>query len=231
MVSEIPKVLASVGGQPFLDLLIAYLKQQGAKRIILSTGYKADVIEKHCRGRFDGITIAFSREEQPLGTGGAVKKSCALVQSKNFFVLNGDSFCPLDFKKMLARHQKNNALASLAVSKVEKQKDYGTITLDERARIAAFAEKVSGHAPGYVNAGVYCFRREIDKFMPKEDKFSIERDFFPKLVGHDFYGFVVKEKFIDIGTPVRYKQAGKYFIKSKKSEVRSQKLEVRSKGW
>ena len=219
VVSQVPKVLAPVGGKPFLDILIAYLQTQGAKRVILSTGYKADVIERHCRGRFQNLAIVFSHEKSPLGTGGAIKKACAMIRSKDFFVLNGDSFCRLDFKKLLAAHKKNNALATLAVSKVKGTKDYGTMTLGDAGRVLAFEEKTKGARNAYVNVGVYCFRRDIDTFMPRKNKFSIERDFFPNLVGKDFYGFVTTQKFIDIGTPQRYRQAGRYFIKSKKLEV------------
>lgn len=209
-IGESQKVMASVGDEPFLDLLIKYIHKQGGRRVILSTGYKAQDVEAHYPGgTLKDVTIEFSREDVPLGTGGAVKKACGLVQTEHFFVLNGDSFCPVDFEKMFAFHVANDAQASVAVAHVLDGQDFGTITLDGQSRISAFEEKVAGGS-SYVNAGIYCFKRGIEKQMPQEEKFSLEKDFFPRLVGPSFYGFVVGLPFFDIGTPERYEMAKRH---------------------
>ena len=214
----LPKVLVEINGRPFLDYLIQYLQSQKAGRIILSTGYAAAAVERHCRRRFPELDLIFSRERAPLGTGGAVKKASALVRGKEFFVLNGDSFCRVDLKKMLGFHRRQKAQATLAVSRVESRNDYGSIRLDRDFQITAFAEKLSAGRAGYVNAGVYCFQQDIRKLMPKANRFSIERDFFPKLAGKKFYGFPVKKNFFDIGTPERLKLAQKVLLKSALNE-------------
>ena len=211
-IGESQKVMAAVGDEdePFLDLLLNYIGKQGVQRVILSTGYKAQDVEKHyASGKFQGMTIEFSREDSPLGTGGAIKKACGLVQTDNFFVLNGDSFCPVHFKNMSDQHIAHKVHVTLAVSKVSDGQDYGTITLDAEGRITAFAEKV-GSGAGYVNAGVYCFKRGIEALMPKEEKFSLEKDFFQSLDSKLFDSFKVSVPFFDIGTPERYELAKKY---------------------
>jgi D-glycero-alpha-D-manno-heptose 1-phosphate guanylyltransferase len=206
-IGESQKVMASVGDEPFLDLLIKYIKKQGGRRVILSTGYKAQDVEAYyAGGRFQDVVIEFSREDTPLGTGGAIKKACGLVRTENFFVLNGDSFCPVEFAHMLEFHVRHDAQASVAVAKVIDGQDYGTITLDSESRIGAFQEKVAGGA-AYVNAGIYCFKKGIEAQMPHEDRFSLEKDFFPRLAGPTFYGYVVALPFFDIGTPERYEAA------------------------
>jgi D-glycero-alpha-D-manno-heptose 1-phosphate guanylyltransferase len=208
-IGESQKVMASVGKEPFLDLLLKYLQKQGARRVILATGYKSEDVERHYPdGRFEDVAIEFSREDMPLGTGGAIKQACGLVRTNHFFVLNGDSFCPIDFHKMLEFHQEHKAPASVAVSKVFDGTDYGTITLDDRGHISRFREKAAAGI-AYANAGIYCFKRGIDAQMPT--KFSIEKEFFPHLAGEGgLYGFVVDVPFFDIGTPERYQQAQKY---------------------
>ncbi|MCK5179792.1 MAG: NTP transferase domain-containing protein, partial [Candidatus Omnitrophica bacterium] len=73
VVKDVPKVMAEVNGAPLLDLMIEHLKKQGAARIVLCTGYQAEAVENYYREHDFGMVIDFSREEEPLGTGGAVK--------------------------------------------------------------------------------------------------------------------------------------------------------------
>ncbi len=206
VVGESQKIMAQVDGQPFLDILLTYLKIQGIKRVVLCTGYKADSVEHYYRENTQGLTIEFSREEEPLGTGGALKNAQNLIKSDSFFLLNGDSFCAADLNAFFDFHQIKKSMATVAVSKVTDGKDYGTITLDPNFKITAFKEKDQKSANAYVNAGIYCFNKQVFSLMPDQQKFSLECDLFPKLVNKDLYGFVIKEEFFDIGTPERYNQ-------------------------
>ena len=105
------------------------------------------------------------------------------------------------------------ALASIVVSKAKDIQDYGSIILNKDCRIVEFKEKYRRIMDQFVNAGVYCFNQEIFSRMPVQNKFSLEQDFFPELVMKDFYGFVVTEKFLDIGTPERLNKAKKILEK------------------
>ena len=102
----------------------------------------------------------------------------------------------------------------MAIVQVQDTQDFGTIGIDAQKRITNFSEKIPGRGLArhkvFVNAGIYCFEQKIFSLMPAK-KFSLELDFFPKLVDHDFYGFEIAEKFLDIGTPQRYKQVKKIF--------------------
>ncbi len=207
VVGETPKVMAQVNGRPFLDLIIDHLKSQGITRIVLCTGYKADLIEDYYREHDFGVVIDFSREEEPLGTGGAVRNAQEIIFSDSFFVLNGDSFLPADFKDLLDFHNRQGAVASILASKPESVKDFGSLQIDEAGRISCFQEKIEGVEGSLVNAGVYCFNQEIFSFMAEGKKFSLENNLFPSLVGNKFYGYCVEKDFIDIGTPERYESA------------------------
>src|SRR5436190_1505274 len=103
-IGESPKVMAQVNGQPFLDLVLDYLYGQGSRRVILLTGYKAEVIEQYYRQNSRQLTIEFSREMKPLGTGGALKQAQGLIKSDPFILMNGDSFCKLDYRAFLDFH-------------------------------------------------------------------------------------------------------------------------------
>ncbi|MBF0387010.1 MAG: nucleotidyltransferase family protein [Candidatus Omnitrophica bacterium] len=205
---DAPKVMAEVQGEPFLDFLIRYLMRQGARRIILCAGYRAESLAGHYRDKFREIEVLMSIEPEPLGTGGAFKNASALVKSELVFGLNGDCFTPLDYPAMLAAHHNKGALITLAGVRVEGNQDFGTIVMNERDEITEFKEKFVTKDVQYISAGIYCFNRELFAMMP-QGKFSIEYDLFPGLIGKGFYGVKVDAPFIDIGTPERFEWAKK----------------------
>jgi len=213
-IGQTQKVMARVGEVPFLSLLLQFLAGEGFKRVILLTGYQAEDVRGYYRKNPFGLEIVFSSEKEPLGTGGAVKNARMLVNSNPFFVLNGDSFCPLNFFRMLDFHSSQKALATIAVSRVNESGDYGTILFDEHRQIEAFREKAApadAEIPGggrfsYVNSGVYCFEKKVFELM-KPERFSLEKDFFPEMIGQGMAAYQTREEFYDIGTPERYQKA------------------------
>ncbi|MFH1771960.1 MAG: nucleotidyltransferase family protein [Candidatus Omnitrophota bacterium] len=211
-VSDKPKVLADINGKPFVGILIDNLSRFGIKDIILSIGYKKESIRDYFQKRCapGGYSIVFSEEENPLGTGGALKKAKPLVKSSSFLVLNGDSFCAIDYEKFLNFHQKKKALVSIAIVKTQGYEDAGSVTLNDKDVIVDFNEK-GAVANGYINAGVYIFNKQAFSLMPEKCSFSLEYDFFPKLAGKSLYGYVSESRFIDIGTPQRYEKAKRFF--------------------
>ena len=131
--------------------------------------------------------------------------------------MNGDCFCVIDYKKMIAQHKKNKAKATIAVTLVPDVRDYGTIVLGPEGLIEAFKEKQPEPRADFINTGTYCFDRDVFSLVDTPDKFSIEHDFFPHLVGKGFYAFEVENRFIDIGTPERYSWAQEH-LKSLRKE-------------
>ena len=205
VVDDRPKVMAEIGGRPFLDILIDYAAAYGLKRFILCTGYKASYIADYYPGRRDH-TFVISKEDVPLGTAGAIKNAERFIQTDPFLVLNGDSFCPMDLEGFLYFHESKSALASLAVLKADKSEGFGAIIMDEAQKIVSFNEKQNTQG-GLINAGIYCLKRQVFSLIPLNTKVSLEYDLFPKLVGKGFYGFSTFKKLIDIGTPQRYRYA------------------------
>jgi D-glycero-alpha-D-manno-heptose 1-phosphate guanylyltransferase len=204
---DAPKVLAAVNGIPFLDLLLKNLSSQGFKRVILCTGYKAEEIETHYQKTKLDLDIVFSREEAPLGTGGAFKLAKSKIQSPIFLGLNGDCFCSVSFRDLISFHQEKKALGSLVLTRVEEKSDFGSVVINAKKEIVSFQEKANLASSPFVSVGIYCFNKKIFDLMPQKDAFSIEHDFFPNLIGNHFYGFVTEKKFLDIGTPDRYDRA------------------------
>lgn len=198
------KVMVKIGDKPFLSILIEFIASQGGRRFILCTGHGAEQVEDQLRKLHRNVDLVFSREDSPLGTGGAIKKGSAQVKTDIFLAMNGDCFCTIDYNKLVAFHRANHANATVAVTRVDDARDYGTIEFDAAHKIKAFKEKQPQLRPAYINTGTYCLKQDVFRMVPTVEKFSIEYDFFPHLVNQGFFGFEVPNKFIDIGTPDRY---------------------------
>lgn len=203
-----PKPLAGVCGRPFLELLIQQLRTQGIRDIVLCTGYRAEQVEAALRdGSELGVNIEYSREQAPLGTGGAVRFAGPYVRDVNcFLVLNGDSFLEIDFQRLIEFDRNHIGVATIAAVPVPDTSRYGALQIDANKQVTSFAEKSGSHGPGLINAGVYVFSHSILGQIP-EGQVSLEKDVLPHLLNSGVYAFEQHGIFIDIGTPADYARA------------------------
>jgi len=202
---DLPKVLVPFAGRPFIDILIGSLLPFGFRRFILCTGYRRERLREHFAGC--SYDVIFSEEDEPLGTGGAVKRAAPLIAGSSFLVVNGDSICPIDFSRFHAFHVQKGGILSLSLAKPLPGQDYGVVEMGEAQRIISFREKTSCRDGAFVSGGLYFMRRDIFDHMPPAPCFSLEYDLFPKLLPLGCYGFPTDAELIDIGTPERYLQA------------------------
>ncbi|HNW59791.1 MAG TPA: nucleotidyltransferase family protein [bacterium] len=202
-----PKAMIEIGGRPFLEYLVADLTRQGLLDIVFCVGYGAEQIRRHFgEGRAWGARLAYSLENEPLGTGGALKNAEAHAVEENL-VCNGDSFLELDLKTFADFHRQHQALASIAAIPVPVRDDYGALRMAETGQILAFSEKKPG-GQGLINGGVYLLNREALEMIPPGRPVSIEHETFPLLVATGrCFGCTTTGFFLDIGTPQRLAQA------------------------
>lgn len=210
IVNDRPKPMAIIHGKPFLEYQIEFLKKNGVNDIVLSTGYMGEKIEEYFHsGEKLGISIKYKKEKELLGTGGAIKNAKDLL-NEQFFVLNGDSIFLIDINDMIKFHKENRSDATLALVKVKDKSRYGNVQVDSKFQITGFIEK--GNSGGdLVSGGVYYLEKSCFQWNNLPDKFSIENDFFPKLVVEKrVFGFVSNSFFIDIGTVEDHDKFGKH---------------------
>jgi len=218
----VPKPLASLGNQSFLELLVRQLRHQGLRRLVMCTGYLAEQIQvAFGDGRDWDVIIEYSKEPSPLGTAGAVKLAQAsLATSRDFLVMNGDSFVEADFHELVRFHRRHRGLITMAVCRTEDASRFGTVQVDRHGRVIGFGEKTGNHVPGLVNAGVYIFDRQVLEHIP-EGPCSLERQVFPEMLGKGVYALEQKGMFIDIGTPEDYARARAIYDRLHASAVTS----------
>ncbi len=210
VVPSVPKPLASLGNKSFLALLVRQLRYQGVRRLVMCTGYLADLIENEFGDGYDwDVTIEYSKELNPLGTAGAVKLAGPYLRHiSDFLVMNGDSFLEVDFHQLFRFHRAHGGLVSIAVVESNDAGRYGTVQVDDSGRVRGFSEKIGINAPGLINAGVYVFSRAVLQHIP-EGPASLERTVFPYLLDQGVYALKQNGIFIDIGTPEDYARAQK----------------------
>jgi D-glycero-alpha-D-manno-heptose 1-phosphate guanylyltransferase len=204
VVADRPKGLAEIRGRPFLDLLIDRLVRQGLGRFVLCTGYGGEQIAAHYARRGDAEFVV-SLEDRALGTAGAVRLAAAYLRSDPFLVLNGDSYCDVDYGALHDFHQSKRATLSIVVAPPGEREDAGLVGLAADGAIVAFSEKPGRGERASINAGIYLARRSLVEAMPARTPLSLERDVFPEAVRRGgCYGFLVAGPVVDIGTPERY---------------------------
>jgi len=202
-----PKAMASVGGRPFLEVLLRQVKRHGARRVILAVGYQRDAIREYFGDEASGLRLEYSVEVSPLGTGGALRNAAPLVEAGDVLIMNGDSYTDADLGEFSAHHGRSHADVSVLVVPADGRVDCGSVLLDQEGRLTEFEEKKGSRR--YVNAGIYLARRSVLEEIPAGIQVSLEKDLFPRWVleGKDIRGFVWPGTCVDIGTPERYQNA------------------------
>ena len=227
-VSDRQKVLADVTGQPFITFILDQIAVAGGENVILCTGYMGEQLESILGKRYKSLSLNYSKETKPLGTAGAIKHAIDKIKSATLMVFNGDSYCDINPKELLAWHVEKNSSCTLALVKMPDVSRYGCVDFDTNYRVTSFSEKTPDKKSGWINAGIYCMNRELIAALPGNRNISLEKDLFPTLAGKEFFAFPQEVKFIDIGTPNSYKEAETFFMKNGRERLAQTVEEARA---
>jgi len=206
-VPDLPKSMAQVAGKPFLSYILNYYQTGGIEKFIFAIGYKSAVIEEFIQKTLRPGSYEFSVEQEPLGTGGAIRLACSKAIQENVLVLNGDTFFRIDLNALDEFHQKNESDCSLSLKPMHDFDRYGVVLLNGNNSVRSFEEK-KFYRSGMINGGVYAL--QVEKFMQESlpEKFSFEKDYLEKFFSRrKIFGLVQDKYFIDIGIPEDYRRA------------------------
>jgi NDP-sugar pyrophosphorylase family protein len=229
VVSDRPKVLATVRGKPFLAFLLDQLGQVGIRRVVLLTGYMGGQIEEAFGNRYGSIQIDYSAENEPLGTAGALRLALPKLfptaasgqgeAADTVLMLNGDSYCAADLTGFRAFHERyfgsvESCGASLVLTHVQDTSRFGKVEVSPDDRVQRFLEKQEAGGAGWINAGIYLIPRHLVEQIPAGRTVSIEREMFPAW-SHcgRLRGYRGQSEFLDIGTPESYRAAEEFFAR------------------
>ena len=219
--SRAPEGPDSCTGQPFLGWLLAWLERYPVSHVVFSVGYLKEQVKAFVEGRTWPFSYDFAEEESPLGTGGAIRYALQFCREEQVFVVNGDTFYPVDLSAMPFE-----APVTLALKPMKDFDRYGTVETAGQAGcdasimpgspsvmpgvtghllpITAFREKRPCRE-GLINGGVYAIRRDQLDMSALPEKFSFEKEVLePAASAGTLAGWVSDAWFIDIGIPEDY---------------------------
>lgn len=204
----LPKCLAPVAGRPFLLYVIRHLLANGVTKFIFSLGYKHALVESFLENEFPTLDYTCVIEEQPLGTGGAIKLCLQQAHSENVWVANGDTIFKVQLREMYEQHEKNQAACTTLALKPMKRFDrYGVVQTNNDGWVTAFQEK-KFYEEGNINGGLYLIRRQNFLAHDFPEIFSFEKDYLESFFSKDkIQGLVQDAYFIDIGIPSDFARA------------------------
>lgn len=206
VVSDMPKPLAPINNIPFLTYIIRFLKRERIKHIVLSVGYKWEMIKEIYGNSFEGIDISYAVEKTPLGTGGGIALALKETKQEDILILNGDSFIDFDLNDFYLFHKKENSRLSFVLKEMKDFERYGSVEVNGN-KIIEFKEKKFINQ-GLINTGAYIAKRNIFNGLNLPERFSFEQDYLEKKVSEGyFYGYKTNGYFIDIGIPEDYNKA------------------------
>ena len=202
----VPKPLLPLANVPMVERMVRNLPEV-FDTAILAVNYGLDEMKSYFEGRDIGKKIIIVPEDEPLGTGGAMR-NCFDYVTGTTAVFNGDVVSSIDLNQMLEQHIKTKARGTLALWEVEDPSRFGVVEL-KNEEILQFQEKPEKgtELSNLINAGTYLLEPEILEMIPLNQKISIERDIYPKVAGNGLYGFPFEGYFIDSGTPESYLEA------------------------
>jgi mannose-1-phosphate guanylyltransferase len=175
LTDERPKPMIEVLNIPIIEWQVKWLKKFGISEVIVCVGYmKEQIIEHIGSGSRLGVKVGYAVEEEPLGTGGALKNAESLLAKQDsFFMINGDILTELDPNKLGISNGVHQSLALVPL-----RSPYGVVELDGNARVMGFVEKPK--VPGkWINAGVYHFTQDVFGYLPENG--NIETTALPAL--------------------------------------------------
>ncbi|MFG2873356.1 sugar phosphate nucleotidyltransferase [Streptomyces sp. NPDC048338] len=205
-----PKPMVPAAGVPFLTHQLARARAAGVEHIVLATSYLAEVFEPHFGdGSSMGLSLEYVTEEEPLGTGGAIRNVAERLHSgpdDPVLIFNGDILTGLDIGALVATHESSGADVSLHLTRVDDPRAFGLVPTDATGRVTAFLEKPQTPeeiVTDQINAGAYVFRRAVIDTIPAGRPVSVERETFPELLatGAHLQGMVDSTYWLDLGTP------------------------------
>lgn len=199
--TNLPKCMVHVREHAFLDYIIRYYISQGIEHFIFSLGHLHQTVRQYLDMNFPGLPRALVVEDEPLGTGGAIKHALSSAVGRDVFIANGDTYFEADLSILSAFHGQHDADCTIALASLSNTERYGRVSLDASGKVRGFEEK-GQQGEGMINGGIYLLNRERYLNRPLPRIFSFEKDYLQQVPASGrIYGLLQDTYFIDIGVP------------------------------
>jgi histidinol-phosphate phosphatase family protein len=211
---RIPKPMLELNGKPMLQWQIENLVEYGIRDICIITGYLGEIIEDYFGdGSRFGISITYIKENEPLGSAGALYYVKEIAGSRDVILVFGDVMIKLDWNRMAAFHESKDAQATLLVHPNAHPYDSDVLIVDSEDCVIGIDSKQNVRDYWYgnvVNAGIYILSRKLMEQFEQPEKKDLEKDILEPLMGLGrIYAYRTSEYVKDAGTPERFRSCCK----------------------
>jgi NDP-sugar pyrophosphorylase family protein len=200
-----PKPMLLVGAKPILEHILTSAISQGFENFVISVNYLGKQIENYFGdGSAWGVSITYLREEEPLGTAGALSLLPRGAPGP-IVVSNGDLVTNLDYRAMIQNHEQSGATISMAIRRFELRNPYGVVATNGEF-VEGIVEK-----PAYVsqvNTGIYVLTPKVLTNL-RPNTFLNMTDLVQRALDQNerVAAFAIHESWMDIGTPQDFQTA------------------------
>jgi mannose-1-phosphate guanylyltransferase len=206
-----PKPMLPIANRPHIEHVFDLLSRHDVTEAVLLTSYLAEAFDEVVAHASDnGLSVRIAREEEPLGTAGALKNAELFVGDHSFLAFNGDILTDLDLGALIDWHGERGAGGTIWLTPVEDPSAFGVVPTDDDGRVLDFIEKPErDQAPtNLINAGVYVLEPSVLKRIPTGAVWSAERQLFPQLVEEGvLFATAIDAYWMEIGNPEKYLRA------------------------
>jgi D-glycero-alpha-D-manno-heptose 1-phosphate guanylyltransferase len=170
-------------------------------------GAQWEIIREHFGDSYRGISLKYSVEDEPLGTGGAIRQALEIIPDDEIIVLNGDTLFHVDLEALADAHHRGKVVLTIALKQVADCGRFGRVNISDNGVVTEFLEK-STNDSGWINGGIYMLNRRLLDDFPMPVKFSFEKDLLEPNIGRIRpVAFQSNAYFIDMGVPEDYERA------------------------
>ena len=197
---KIPKPMVPVRGKPFLEHQIEFVKSQGFADILILASYLGEQIEEYFGdGSSLGIKMAYSYEESPMGTGGALKIADRLLK-ESFLLLNGDTLLPIDYRDLCGRYAAGGRSGMIVAYGNEEKVAPSNLKIGSGDEVLEY-NKINAEGMTHLDAGAIVLEKKGVDMIPAGKICSLEQEIFPRLIeGGELLAFRTARRFYDMGS-------------------------------
>lgn len=197
---NLPKSLLQIKGRPFLEYQLELLKEYEIKDVLLCLGYKGELIKDHFGdGKKFGVNLSYSFDgENLLGTAGALKKACKLL-NENFFLMYGDSYLPYDYQRIEESFKKADKLSLMVAYRNQNRFDKSNLVIDE-GLVKAYDKTFQGENLEYIDAGLSILKKEVLNLIPEDEPYDLQELYKTLVSEQEMSAYEARQRFYQIGS-------------------------------
>jgi NDP-sugar pyrophosphorylase family protein len=185
LTDTMPKCMLPFEGKPLLEHWVDKLHLFGIRDVVINVHHLAEAILDHFGSgeRWD-IHIQYSREQELLGTSGALHQVKSLFEDEKFLVIYADNQSTCRLQDIVEFHGRRGSVATMAACWIEDPRSCGIVGFDAQGRIERFLEKPTAEQvfSHYINAGIYVFTPKIFDYISPNGVSDFSRDVFPRML-------------------------------------------------